>query len=79
MKNFLNESGSESKYYDKIDEMDEYEMDEIEESDIKTYFIQSICTCDVCTTLNEILPIWNTWKPSPEMETSIKKIYRTCI
>jgi hypothetical protein len=38
----------------------------------QTAFIQSTCTCAICTTLNEIISKWDTWHPSEGMETSIK-------
>jgi hypothetical protein len=37
-----------------------------------TPFTKSICTCNVCVTLNEINGLWDSWNPSSNMEIAIK-------
>lgn len=84
MKQFLNEPGSESESgseyeYDEeeMEEEDEQEDEEMEEEEEETPFIQSVCTCEVCKTLNEVNCKWDNWHPTEMMNVSLKRAVET--
>lgn len=56
---------SESDYDENVDE------EEMSEEDVDS-FIKSECTCEICTTLNEIQEKWETWYPTDHLNISIK-------
>jgi hypothetical protein len=57
----------------------EEEMEEEENDNDDTEWIQSSCTCDVCSTLNQIDDHWNNWNPTSRMEISIKNAINKAI
>lgn len=65
----MNEEMNEEMSEEMNEEMSEEVNEEMSEG---TQFIQSTCTCQVCTSLNEIVEKWNTWHPKERMDKSIK-------
>jgi hypothetical protein len=80
MRQFLSEptSDSEDEYESdheyNYENTNEGEMSELSDEEMEDAegFIKSECTCELCTTLNEIQEKWNTWNPGELMNQLLK-------